>query len=76
MEAAALYALSAARGRPVVCFAHVTNTMAVAEGDFEKGPSDGAEHALRVVVAAANGWLQHRQREAIGDLTLPSLWTA
>jgi len=56
MEAAALYALSAAQGRPVVCFAHVTNTMAVAEGDFEKGPSDGAEQALAVVAAAARGW--------------------
>lgn len=56
MEAAALYAFSAARQCPVVCFAHVTNTMAVAEGDFEKGPSDGAERALEVVAAAARGW--------------------
>jgi uridine phosphorylase len=63
MEAAALYALAAARGCPVVCFAHVTNTMAVAEGDFEKGPSDGAEQALAVVVAAARGWMLQRQRE-------------
>jgi uridine phosphorylase len=64
MEAAALYALSAARDRPVVCFAHVTNTMAVAEGDFEKGPADGAEQALAVVAAAARGWRTHRQRDA------------
>ncbi len=56
MEAAALYALSAAQSRPVVCFAHVTNTMAVVEGDFEKGPSDGAEQALAVIAAAAKGW--------------------
>ncbi len=62
MEAAALYALASARGRPVVCFAHVTNTMAVAEGDFEKGPSDGAEQALSVVAAAARGWELHRHR--------------
>jgi len=48
--------LSAAQSRPVVCFAHVTNTMAVVEGDFEKGPSDGAEQALAVVAAAAKGW--------------------
>ncbi len=61
MEAAALYALAAARGLPVVCFAHVTNTMAVAEGDFEKGPSDGAEQALAVVTAAARGWLRQHQ---------------
>ncbi len=63
MEAAALYALAAARDRPVVCFAHVTNNMAVAEGDFEKGPSDGAEHALAVISAAASGWRMRRQRE-------------
>ncbi len=63
MEAAALYALAAARGRPVVCFAHVTNNMAVAEGDFEKGPSDGAEHALAVISAAASGWRMRSQRE-------------
>jgi len=67
MEAAALYALAAARDRPVVCFAHVTNTMAVVEGDFEKGPSDGAEQALSLVTAAASGWLRHRQRDDPGD---------
>lgn len=57
MEAAALTALSQAKGFPIVCFAHVTNQMAQDEGDFEKGPEDGAEEALRVVVAAARGWL-------------------
>jgi uridine phosphorylase len=57
MEAAALYAFAAACRRPVACFAHVTNAMAVAEGDFEKGPGDGAEQALAVVAAAARGWL-------------------
>nr|WP_312010375.1 hypothetical protein [Bradyrhizobium cenepequi] len=36
MEAAALYAFSAATDNPVVCFAHVTNAMAQTEGDFEK----------------------------------------
>jgi purine-nucleoside phosphorylase len=36
MEAAALYAFARARGRPVLCFAHVTNRMG-REGDFEKG---------------------------------------
>jgi len=63
MEAAALYALAAAQGRPVVCFAHVTNTMGVAEGDFEKGPADGAEQALAVVAAAARGWRAHQPRD-------------
>ncbi len=56
MEAAALYALGKAKQRAVVCFAHVTNSMAVEEGDFEKGPSDGAEQALEVVRSAAAGW--------------------
>ena len=42
MEAAALYAFARARARQVLCFAHVTNQMAVAEGDFEKGEADGA----------------------------------
>jgi uridine phosphorylase len=56
MEAAALYAFAAAARRPVVCFAHVTNALAVTDGDFEKGPANGAEEALRVVAAAARGW--------------------
>jgi uridine phosphorylase len=56
MEAAALYAFAAAARRPVVCFAHVTNAMAVTDGDFEKGPANGAEAALRIVAAAARVW--------------------
>jgi uridine phosphorylase len=57
MEAAALYAFSLAKGRPVACFAHVTNTMAQNEGDFEKGECDGALAALDLVEAAARAWL-------------------
>ncbi len=34
-EAAALYASAAARRRPVLCGAHVTNQMGQIEGDFE-----------------------------------------
>ncbi len=52
MEAAALYAFAAARGRPVVCFAHVTNQMAVEEGDFEKGEASGVRDALALTTAA------------------------
>lgn len=52
MEAAALYAFAAARDRPVVCFAHVTNQMAVEEGDFEKGEADGVRDALALTTAA------------------------
>jgi purine-nucleoside phosphorylase len=53
MEAAALYAFAGARARHVLCFAHVTNQMAVIEGDFEKGEADGARDSLDVIVAAA-----------------------
>ncbi|MEO6299561.1 MAG: nucleoside phosphorylase [Paracoccaceae bacterium] len=49
MEAAALYALSAARKRPIICFAHVTNQMGIIEDDFEKGEANGAFDALSVV---------------------------
>ena len=57
MEAAALYAFSTARRKPVVCFAHVTNQMALVEGDFEKGEADGSLDALAVIVAAAKAWM-------------------
>ena len=60
MEVAALYAFARARARPVVCFAVVTNQMAQVEGDFEKGPDDGAGHALRLAAAAARGWRSMR----------------
>jgi uridine phosphorylase len=53
MEAAALYAYATARGRDVICLAHVTNTMAVSGGDFDKGDTNGALAALRVVAALA-----------------------
>jgi len=51
MEAAALYAFARASKRDVLCLAHVTNTMAVAEQDFEKGEADGTVDALRVLEA-------------------------
>jgi len=60
MEAAALYAFARARGRAVLCFAHVTNQMAVSAGDFEKGEDDGAEASLLVLTAVARAW--HRDR--------------
>jgi uridine phosphorylase len=49
MEAAGLYAFAEARGRAVVCLAHVTNQMGAIEGDFEKGDANGATDALAVV---------------------------
>ena len=56
MEAAGLYAFARARRKPVLCFAHVTNQMAVSEGDFEKGQADGSTAALSVIAAAARAW--------------------
>jgi hypothetical protein len=53
MEAAALNAFAEARGRSVLCFAHVTNQMGQIDGDFEKGAADGAEDALALVARAA-----------------------
>jgi uridine phosphorylase len=49
MEAAALYAFAAAAGVRVLCLAHVTNTMAQAGDDFEKGEADGTRDALAVL---------------------------
>ena len=60
MEAAALYAFARARGRPVLCFAHVTNQMAVAVGDFEKGEAAGAHASLTVIATVARAWRQMR----------------
>ncbi len=53
MEAAGLYAYAAARNQAVVCFAHITNTMATTGADFEKGADNGAHVALAVARAAA-----------------------
>jgi uridine phosphorylase len=53
MEAAALYAFSQARQKPVLCFAHVTNQMGRIDGDFEKGEADGSVDALNLIAIAA-----------------------
>lgn len=49
MEAAALYAFAKARKKPVICFAHLTNTMAQTEGDFEKGEEMGSVDTLELI---------------------------
>lgn len=54
MEAAALYTFAEVQNHPVVCFAHVTNRMAVEEGDFDKGEVDGVRDALALTAAAAD----------------------
>jgi uridine phosphorylase len=64
MEAAGLYAFAQARRKPVLCFAHVTNQMAVAEGDFEKGEADGAAASLGVIATAASAWRGLASRRA------------
>ncbi len=56
MEAGALYAFAIARARPVLCFAHVTNQMAVAGNDFDKGADDGAAASIELAAAAARAW--------------------
>jgi uridine phosphorylase len=53
MEAAALYALAEARGYDIVCLAHITNTMAVTDIDFEKGEANGVPAALALTTHIA-----------------------
>lgn len=64
MEAAGLYAFARARRKPVLCFAHVTNQMAVIEGDFEKGEADGSAASLNVIATAARAWRQLAANDA------------
>lgn len=52
MEAAALLTLGKVLRKPVVCIAHVTNSMATREEDFEKGGDVGLADSLSVCVAA------------------------
>lgn len=64
MEAAALYAFAQTTGSNVLCLAHVTNSMAVTAGDFEKGTANGAEQALAIVDALASAFVR---RNGNGD---------
>ena len=49
MEASALYALSEVKMYSIICFAHLTNSMAQIEGDFEKGEESGSLDTLNLV---------------------------
>lgn len=49
MEAAALYAFGQANKRDILCFAHITNSMAQDSGDFEKGEYFGSLDALNLI---------------------------
>jgi len=60
MESAALYAFAEARGKAVLCFAHVTNTMGQSDREFEKGHEDGVIQSLRVIGAVAGLRLNRR----------------
>jgi len=60
MEAAALYALAAAKQKDIICFAHVTNRMGQTDGDFGKGMAQGSQAALHVISQTAQRWLNWR----------------
>lgn len=49
MEASALYAFGRAKAKRVVCFAHLTNSMAQRDGDFEKGAENGSLTSLELI---------------------------
>lgn len=54
MEASALYAFSQVKNKRVVCFAHLTNSMAQQNGDFEKGAENGSLTSLELIYQTAN----------------------
>lgn len=58
MEAAALYALATAKNYPIICYAHVTNTMATDGDDFEKGPDQGCHAMLALIGETVRCWQQ------------------
>ena len=49
MEASALYALSEVKNYNIICFAHLTNSMAQSVGDFEKGEESGSLDTLKLI---------------------------
>ncbi len=53
MEAAALYAFAKVKNKNIICFAHLTNTMAQSEGDFEKGEEMGSLDTLDLIYHTA-----------------------
>ncbi len=55
MEAAALYTFARKRSKAVLCLAQVTNTMGLADQEFEKGEGQGADDALRILEVLAAG---------------------
>jgi purine-nucleoside phosphorylase len=49
MEASALYAFAMVKSKRVICFAHLTNSMAQQDGDFEKGAENGSLSSLELI---------------------------
>jgi len=66
MESAALYSYATALGRDVICLAHVTNTMAVTDDDFEKGADDGVAAALTLTSALLHALRPEHTRPPAG----------
>jgi hypothetical protein len=64
MEAAALYTFARFAGVPVLCLAHVTNTMGQAGEDFEKGEADGTRDARAVLERVIIALMESRQQPA------------
>jgi uridine phosphorylase len=63
MEAGALLTLGKVLNKPVVCLAHITNTMATRQEDFEKGGDAGLADSLSVCAAALEAALEHAGRK-------------
>lgn len=53
MEASALYAFGKTKKKEIVCFAHLTNSMAQQNGDFEKGAENGSLTSLELIYQTA-----------------------
>lgn len=49
MEASALYAYGIAKNKNIICYAHLTNSMAQNEIDFEKGIENGSIDSLNLI---------------------------
>lgn len=56
MEAAGLYAFAQSHHMKVVCFAHLTNTMAQEGDDFEKGAENGSLESLQLIEESIKYW--------------------
>ena len=68
MEAAALYAFARAARVPILCLAHITNTMGQTELDFEKGEAHGTADALGVLGSIVERWnLSAQQSSCVDD---------